>query len=137
MQDNNISMVDNINQEIANFIKQIDKLNDAVIDATVNKDAELKEELQKQRDVLEAKKKAKEDKLEDLKAIDNLETQINKLNDAVIDATANKNAELKEELQKQRDALKDEKKAKEDKLEDLKGKCYDYKYLCTRLINIV
>ena len=81
MEGSNNSMVDNINQEIANFIKQIDKLNDLITQAIDDENENKVKMFKEQLDALEAKKKAKEDKLEEVL---------------------------------------------------LKGKCYNYKYLCTK-----
>ena len=66
MEGNKNSMVDNINLEITNYIKRIDQLNNAVIAAIVKKDAQLVKKLEDKLDALEAKKKAKEDKLEEV-----------------------------------------------------------------------
>ena len=63
--------------------------------------------------------------------IHDLRNQIGKLNNASIDATVNKDAELKKKLEEKITAFKAEKMTKEEKLKEVlqKGKFYNYKYL--------
>ena len=63
--------------------------------------------------------------------IHDLRNQIGKLNNASIDATVNKDAELKKKLEEKIPAFKAEKMTKEEKLKEVlqKGKFYNYKYL--------